>query len=385
MFSQAIASEVARFEVRQRAAGAFTATRQDLSVPFDETLLDAILDPRFGEDTSWTKVALAAIRRQRLERWQNKIFAIAPLYVTSFCSERCTYCNYRAENKSTNLQRKRLSLDELAQEVQFLLQRGIRTIELVYATDPFVRVDRIAQDIELTKRLVNAAGGGLVGINAEPFDTEEYRTLVAAGLDFAVLWQETYDQKRYSEVHVGKTKKVDYAYRVDGIERMILGGVQHVGMGVLSGLADWRFDWYILLRHIAHVYSTSGVAPSILGVPRMKDAAGAALHDMSKVPSDVAFNALVNVCMSFCPSIRPFVNTRENWSTCLELSEGGGNLFTFNCSTIPGGYKLGVQGYQFPTFTFDVVDYASRAQESGLDVMLDWRFDGLGQHSRGEA
>jgi len=379
MFSNIISDELAQVRRKQESAALKGLSPEDLSAdrshPFNERILDAVLDPRLGTDEVWMKTAVESFQQLRRSRWQDKVFAIAPLYVTSFCVEQCLYCNYRAGNRGIDLERRRLSDEQLESEVDFLIGRGIRVIELVYATDPKLDVDSISHQIRVVHKLLSRVGGGLVGINAEPFTTLEYKPLVDAGLDFAVLWQETYDPECYSRVHVGKTKKVNYEFRLDGVERMIAAGVPHVGLGVLSGLGDWRTDWYLLLRHICYLQDELGVQPSILGIPRMRDAAGAALHDIQHVPSNLTFEMLVNLAMAYCPDTRPFVNTRENWDMCMALSRGGGNLFTFNCSTIPGGYSLGATGYQFPTFSFDLDNAGPRATAEGLNVQLDWRFD----------
>jgi hypothetical protein len=73
----------------------------------------------------------------------------------------------------------------------------------------------------------------------------------------------------------------------------------------------------------------------------------------------------------------PFVNTREAWDTCLEMAAGGGALFTFNCSTIPGGHSLGTKGYQFPATSFDAVEYRDKITNAGFTPIFDWTFDAL--------
>ena len=76
----------------------------------------------------------------------------------------------------------------------------------------------------------------------------------------------------------------------------------------------------------------------------------------------------------FDPEALPFVSTREPWTLCEELAVGGGCLFTFDCSTIPGGYALGGHGQQFPTFSFPLAEHAPRLRRRGLAPVFDWRF-----------
>lgn len=309
----------------------------------------------------------------------SNIFPVVPLYVSSICSEQCLYCNYRADNK-VKVERHRLSDDELLKEVDFLIhKKGYRAIELVYSTDLLFRVDSICKHIELLRASLEKAGGGVVGLSAEPFTENEYRLLKSAGVDFSVLWQETYDQEVYEEMHPGTSKKSDFNFRVDAYDRMAMAGIEHIGIGVLSGLADWRKDWGMLFMHQEYLKNTYGIKPPIIGMPRLKPSAGAIIKKTSFIPSDEEFLLCAAVQCLFDPQSLPFVNTRENWDLCLKLSSGGGVLFTFNCSTMPGGYSLNHKGYQFPTFDFDIDAYRHRAEDAGLKPTMNWAFPETGR------
>ena len=321
---------------------------------------------------------LAAERKRHI--FSDKVFAIVPVYVTSICSQHCLYCNYRADNRGLDVERIRLSDDELLAEAQYLIKnKGFRVLELVYATDPMIRVDTICHHIEMVARLLDQFGGGTVGINAEAFDEHEYRLLLNAGACFSVLWQETYDRQRYEFLHPGGTTKSDFDYRVDAYERMICAGFTNIGMGVLSGLSDWRTDWAMLMQHEAYLQRRYNMFPTILGIPRLKPAAGALLQTTTFIPTREEFQILVALHDLFSPWTMPFVNTREDWQLCVDLSRGGGCLFTFDCCTIPGGYSLGCRGYQFPTQSYDVADYATRLRQQGTYPIFDWSFQSMAQ------
>lgn len=308
--------------------------------------------------------------------FSSTVYPISPLYVTSICAERCTYCNYRADNKNIEISRLRLSPEELAREVQFLAEsEGIRVIELVYATDPYVRIDEICRNVEDTKNFLAGTGGGAVGINAEAFDYEEYIRLRQAGIDFVVLWQETYDRERYTEIHPGKTKKCDINYRVEAFDRMIAAGINSFGMGILSGLSDWRTDWAFLFAHEGYLLHKYGAKPAILGVPRLKCADGALLKNSDFIPTDEEFSFVISLHNLFSPETLPFINTRESWALCTALAAGGGCLFTLNCSTIPGGYSLGSKGYQFPTLSYSASTYRAKLEQEHLVPIMNWCFD----------
>jgi 2-iminoacetate synthase len=327
--------------------------------------------PELGTGSPLDAAIIRCAANVKRRMFGDRIYPIVPLYVTSICSEHCTYCNFRVENKGVAIERLRLADSELMAETSYLIgEKGFRTIELVYATDPRVRADAICRHVELVKKRLEQAGGGVVGINCEALDEDEYRRLVEAGLDFAVLWQETYDRQRYLEVHPGKTKKTRFEYRLDAFDRMISAGLTRFGIGVLSGLSDWRKDWGMLLRHQQYLLDRYGAAASILGTPRMRQAAGAPQQDDAHIPTTEQFLSTVALHNLLFPETLAFVSTRENWETCVTMAAGGGSLFTLNCSTIPGGYSLGHKGYQFPTETFDAPVFAARLLLAGLEPVF---------------
>ena len=94
-----------------------------------------------------------------------------------------------------------------------------------------------------------------------------------------MLWQETYSKSRYAILHPGKTKKASFEYRVDAYERMLVAGVQHVGVGVLSGLSDWKRDWAMLMLHEEYLRQHCRRGATILGIPRLKRAPRALLQE----------------------------------------------------------------------------------------------------------
>jgi 2-iminoacetate synthase len=344
----------------------------------DSTIAQLLFSSEFGAGGDLDRQLLRDSVRVKAAAFQETVYAVAPIYVTSICQERCLYCNYRADNKKLNVERLRLTDEQLTAEVEFLIQeKGLRVLELVYATDPNVRVDTMCHHVELVQTLLDRRGGGTVGINAEALDVEEYRRLLNAGLEFAVVWQETYDPERYHELHPGKTKKSCMEYRLDAFDRMIAAGLRHFGMGVLSGLADWRKDWAMLIQHEAYLLREYGIGASILGIPRLKPAAGALVKETPFIPTANEYRLAVALHNIFSPETLAFVNTREDWEMCVDLATGGGCMFTFNCSTIPGGYALGHKGYQFPTGSFDTPAFAPRLREHGLEINWKWSFADL--------
>ena len=216
----------------------------------------------------------------------GRLFVIVPIYVTSICSEQCVYCNYRAGNKGLSVEAQTIKRCRTgARGGVSSRAKGHRGLELVYASDPLMRVDAMCRHVELLRRVLDRRGGGLVAISAESLEEKEYRRLVNAGLSISVLWQETYDKARYSLLHPGKTRKTDFTYRLDAYERMLVAGIPHVGMGVLLGLAEWKRDWAMLMLHEEYLRRQCGRGVTILGTPRLKHAPGALLHESRSRPT----------------------------------------------------------------------------------------------------
>jgi 2-iminoacetate synthase len=316
----------------------------------------------------------------------GRVFVIVPMYVTSICEEQCLYCNYRGGNKGIGVERRRLTDDELEREATYLVEeKGLRVLELVYSTDPRMRVDAMCRHVGLLRRVLERHGEGLVGLSAEALEESDYRRLINAGLCWSVLWQETYDKARYAALHPGRAKKSNFEYRLDACERMLAAGVEHVGIGVLSGLADWRRDWAMLMLHEQYLQRHCGRGATILGTPRLKLAPGALLKESPYTPSRQEFLVTVALHNMFSPATAAFVSTREDWDLCVELARGGGCLFTLNCSTTPGGYSLPHCGCQFTSHSYDAPIYSTKLMSDGLDPVFNWRGEDLCGNYRPDA
>jgi 2-iminoacetate synthase len=368
--------------LRQRRARALAALRPQAASDF----VPLFWQEEFGIGGALDRAILDRAAELKSAHYGSRVFAIVPIYVTSICSEQCVYCNYRAGNKGIGVERRRLSDQELEQEALYLVeQKGLRTLELVYATDPRMRADTMCRHVELLRRLLDSRGGGLVAISAEALDESEYRSLVNAGLSISVLWQETYDKSRYPMLHPGKTKKANFEYRMDAYDRMLLAGVPHVGIGVLSGLAEWRQDWAMLMLHEEYLRQQYGRGATVLGIPRLKRAPGALLQESPFTPTRQEFLVTVALHNIFSPTTAAFVSTREEWDVCVELARGGGCLFTLNCSTTPGGYSLQHGGCQFTSHSYDAPVYSAKLRSEGLEPVFLWNHQDLEGACRPEA
>ncbi len=332
----------------------------------------------FGTGGTMDRAIIARSADLKQGLYGGQVFIIVPMYVTSICEEQCLYCNFRGGNKGIEVQRRRLTDDELEQEATYLVeQKGMRVLELVYASDPQMRVDAMCRHVELLRRVLDRHDGGLVGISAESLEESDYRRLINAGLGWSVLWQETYDKTQYATLHPGRTKKANFEYRLNAYERMLAAGVEHVGIGVLSGLSDWKVDWAMLMMHEQYLHEHYGRGATILGTPRLKLAPGAVLTEAPYTMTQQELLTTVALHNLFSPTTAAFVSTREDWDVCVKLARGGGCLFTLNCSTTPGGYSLPHCGCQFTSGSYDAPIYSANLKSLGLEPVFHWRAEDL--------
>ena len=134
-----------------------------------------------------------------------------------------------------------------------------------------------------------------VNVNVAPLTVDEFKELKASGIGTYQLFQETYHRDTYSAVHVGG-KKRDYDWRVTGMHRAMEAGIDDVGIGVLFGLFDWRFEMLAMLQHIRHLERAYGVGPHTISVPRLEPAGGSDMASHPPQPvSDVDFRKIVAI------------------------------------------------------------------------------------------
>lgn len=281
----------------------------------------------------------------------NIVDIVIPQYLTNVCQNECLYCGYRKSN--LQVARRRLELDEFARELEGLLKRGYRQVELVMADDPEFGPARLVKYVRLARRMLDHYGGGLLALNAPPYEQDDYEELKDAGLDWVALWQETYAQPYFNRWHPVPSPKQRFPFRLDIWDRVLQAGLRNVALGVLFGLYYWRFDLLALIAHGAYLRDNYHLEPFAIGIPRLKPAHGAAASQKTSkfTISEDDFRLAVAILLLAFPRSRLFFNTRETYSLNQELFCGG-NLFTVDCETFPGAYSGGHISGQFSTHTY---------------------------------
>jgi 2-iminoacetate synthase len=305
----------------------------------------------------------------------NELYIIVPHYQTSYCSDDCTYCGFKKSNKG--LIRHRLDEVEFIKELNLLFDWGYRCIELVYATDPNIKAEDIARRIELAYKVAQTRNINIsIGLNANVFSEREYKVLYNSGLDFFVLWMETYNENNYKRWHKKGTPKYDYKYRLEAYDRAISAGIEKYGMGILLGLSPWKEDVLSLFKHAISLEEKYGISPYIFGVPRIKQSMS---FDSEKIVTNISnleYSFILNLYRSMFPNTKLFLNTREEYEVNKELIFTGGDLFTIDCATFPGAYLK--QEYiinkqmQFKTDYYDRKRVSKDLEKNGYELVYEW-------------
>ena len=265
----------------------------------------------------------------------NRIVLFAPLYIGNKCSNNCTYCGFRASNKDA--QRKTLNDEEIIREIETLEDNGQKRLILVYGEHAQYSPEYIAHTVKLAYEVKKGNGEiRRVNINAAPLEIEGFRTVKDAGIGTYQVFQETYNPDAYKTYHL-RGKKADFNYRLTSLDRAQEAGLDDVGIGVLFGLYDWRFDVMGLVRHTNHLEACYNVGPHTISFPRIKDASTLDLGTKYFV-SDEDFSKLIAILRLAVPYTGMILTAREPAYLRDEIIQYG-------VSQIDGGTKIELGSY----------------------------------------
>ena len=296
--------------------------------------------------------------------YENRIVMFAPLYLSNYCVNGCVYCPYHAKNKT--IARKKLSQEEIRQEVIALQDMGHKRLALEAGEDPIRNpIEYILESIQTIYSIKHKNGAiRRVNVNIAATNVENYRRLHEAGIGTYILFQETYHKENYEKLHP-RGPKSNYAYHTEAMDRAMQGGIDDVGIGVLFGLNTYRYDFVGLLMHAEHLEATYGVGPHTISVPRICSADDIDAHDFQNAISDEIFQKIVAVIRIAVPYTGMIISTRESQASREKVLELG-------VSQISGGSKTSVGGYATPEIPeensaqFDVSDTRT------LDEIVAW-------------
>jgi iron-only hydrogenase maturation rSAM protein HydG len=299
----------------------------------------------------------------KLAFYGNRIVLFAPLYLSNYCVNGCLYCPYHLKNK--HIGRKKLTQEEVRQEVIALQDMGHKRLAIEAGEDPVHNpIEYILECIQ-TIYGVNHKNGAIrrVNVNIAATTVENYRKLKEAGIGTYILFQETYHKKSYLELHPTGPKH-DYDYHTEAMDRAMEGGIDDVGLGVLFGLEMYKYEFAGLIMHAEHLEAVHGVGPHTISVPRVKHADDIDPTAFDNSISDEIFTKIAACIRLAVPYTGMIVSTRESEEVRQKLLQVGVSQVSGASRTSVGGYTE--EDRPHDTEQFDVSDQRT------LDEVVRW-------------
>ena len=299
----------------------------------------------------------------KLAFYGNRIVIFAPLYLSNYCVNGCIYCPYHAKNK--HIPRKKLTQEEIRQEVIALQDMGHKRLAIEAGEDPVNNpIEYILESIN-TIYGVHHKNGDIrrVNVNIAATTVENFRKLKDAGIGTYILFQETYHKESYLKLHPTGPKH-NYDYHTEAMDRAMAGGIDDVGLGVLFGLEMYKYEFAGLIMHAEHLEAVHGVGPHTISVPRVKRAddidPGAFDHGID----DDTFAKIVACIRLAVPYTGMIISTRES-------EQVRSRLLRLGISQVSGGSRTSVGGYTTAERPHDTEQFDVSDQRS-LDEVVLW-------------
>ena len=293
----------------------------------------------------------------------NRIVMFAPLYLSNYCVNGCTYCPYHHQNK--HICRKKLTQEEVKNEVIALQDMGHKRLAIESGEDPVN--NPIEYILECIKTIygIHHKNGDIrrVNVNIAATTVENYRKLKEAGIGTYILFQETYHKESYEKLHPTGPKH-NYAYHTEAMDRAMEGGIDDVGLGVLFGLELYKYEFAGLLMHAEHLEAVHGVGPHTISVPRLKRADDIDPDRFDNGISDEIFQKIIACIRIAVPYTGMIISTRES-------EEVRAKALNLGISQISGASRTSVGGYTEEERPHDSEQFDVSDQRT-LDEVVRW-------------
>lgn len=245
-------------------------------------------------------------RRAELEtqnHFGNTVYIFTPLYIANYCQNYCVYCGFNCYN---DISRKKLSVEEIEQEMKVIADTGMEEILILTGESrKYSDVTYIGEAVKIAKKYFRN-----IGVEIYPVNTDEYRYLHECGVDYVTVFQETYNSDKYETLHLLGHKRV-WPYRFDAQERALMAGMRGAGFAALLGLDDFRKDALATALHVYYLNRKYPHAEMSLSCPRLRP-----IVNNEKInPRDVGEKELCQVLCAyriFLPYVGITVSSRES-------------------------------------------------------------------------
>ncbi|WP_288526133.1 [FeFe] hydrogenase H-cluster radical SAM maturase HydG [uncultured Clostridium sp.] len=309
------------------------------------------------EDKELIEEMFKAARQVKEKLYGKRLVVFAPLYVSNYCVNNCTYCGYKYCNNE--LKRKKLNKEQLIEEVKVLESLGHKRIALEAGEDPVnAPLDYILDCIKSIYSIKFDNGSiRRINVNIAATTVEDYKRLKDAEIGTYILFQETYHKPTYERLHVSGPKH-NYNYHTTAMHRAREAGIDDIGMGVLYGLYDYKYETLAMLMHAMDLEETTGVGPHTLSVPRIRPAENVSLENYPYLVDDEDFKKIVAILRLAVPYAGLILSTREEPGLRDEIiALGVSQVSTGSCTGVGGYSESYVDPEEKPQF--EVEDHRS--------------------------
>jgi len=268
-------------------------------------------------------------KTETMKHFGNSVCLFTPLYIANYCENECIYCGFNCKNK---INRGKLSYDDINKELKNIAASGLKEILILTGEcRSQSNVEYIGEALKIAKKYFTT-----IGIEIYPVNSDEYAYLRKCGADFVSVYQETYDTKRYEQVHLSGSKRV-YPYRFNAQERALIGGMRGVAFGSLLGLSDFRKDAFAAGVHADLIRRKYPHAEISFSLPRLRPY----INNEKNNPNDVHETQLLQVMLAyrlFMPYAGITISTRER-------AGFRDNVIGMAATKISAGVSVGVGGH----------------------------------------
>lgn len=296
------------------------------------------------KDPNLIKRMFDAAGKIKKEIYGERLVFFAPLYASNFCVNDCSYCGF---HRSNSAERKKLSLEEIKRQVKILEEMGHKRLLVEFGEDP--KENPIEYVVDVIKAIyATKSGKGEIrraNVNIAATNVEDYRKLKEAGIGTYQLFQETYHRKTYEKVHDGP--KADYERQLFAHDRAFEAGIDDVGLGVLFGLYDYKFEVLGLLSHAQYLDKKFGIGPHTFSVPRWQPAETVSWQHPPYIVSEEELLKIITILRMAVPYTGMIISTRESAKTRAKAFEIGISQTSAASKTSPGGYGAEKELEQF--------------------------------------
>jgi len=264
-----------------------------------------------------------------LRHFGRTIQLFTPLYLSNYCTNHCIYCGF---NTTNTIPRLRLSMDEIYEEASAIAATGLRHILLLTGDAP--KLSGCPYLLEAVHRIRDLFAG--IGIEVFAMDEDEYAALAHAGVDAMTMFQETYNEALYPQLHPAGPKS-DFRYRLDAPERAAKAKMPSINLGALLGLDTWETDIFATIMHAQYILKKYPSTEIAFSVPRMRPHEGAK-HQVHEV-SDIDLVQCILAMRLSIPKAGITVSTRERPALRDQLIPLGITRLSAGVKTSVGGHS----------------------------------------------